>query len=128
MDFDISMLVLRLAAGFIFIAHGWPKVRGMKMTAEHFESMGFKPGNVWGTIVALLEFVGGIAILLGFFAQPAAFGIAIVMLVALFWKISNGQGLVGGYELDLALLAIAITLTLLPSGIYALGGSIASGY
>lgn len=122
MDFDISMLALRLATGFIFIAHGWPKVRGMKMTAQHFESMGFKPGNVWGTIVALVEFVGGIAVLLGFYAQLAAFGLAIVMLVAIFWKLGKGQGLVGGYELDLILLSAAIAITLLSTGAYAIGG------
>ncbi|MDO8582590.1 MAG: DoxX family protein [bacterium] len=122
MDFDISMLVLRLTAGFIFIAHGWPKVKGMKMTAQHFESMGFKPGHVWGTAVALVEFIGGIALILGFLAQPAAFAMAIVMLVALFWKLGKGQGLVGGYELDLVLLAVLITITLLDSGAYSMTG------
>ena len=128
MDFDISMLALRLVAGFIFIAHGWPKVKGMKMTAQHFESMGFKPGHVWGTAVALIEFVGGIAVLLGFMASTAAFGLAIVMLVALFWKLGKGQGLVGGYELDLALLAIAIAITLLDSGAYSMAGRALYGY
>ncbi len=128
MDFDISMLALRLATGFIFIAHGWPKVKGMKMTAQHFESMGFKPGNVWGTIVALVEFVGGICVLLGLYAQTAAFGLAIVMLVAIFWKLSKGQGLVGGYELDLVLLSAVIAITLLSSGGYAIGGATATGY
>jgi len=122
-DFDISMLVLRLAAGFIFIAHGWPKVRGMRMTAQHFESMGFKPGRVWGTAVALVEFFGGIAIFFGFIAQPAALALAIVMLIALFWKLGKGQGLVGGYELDLLLLAVMIAITLLDSGAYSITGS-----
>jgi len=128
MDFNISMLILRLVAGFIFIAHGWPKVRGMKMTAQHFESMGFKPGHVWGAAVALVEFFGGIAILVGFLAQPAAFALAIVMLVALFWKLGKGQSLVGGYELDLMLLAAMIVLTLLDSGAYSITGGMYYGY
>jgi putative oxidoreductase len=123
MDFDISMLLLRLAAGLVFIAHGWPKVRGMKMTAQHFESMGFKPGHVWGTAVALVEFFGGIAVFLGFAAQPAAFALAIVMLVALFWKLGKGQGLVGGYELDLVLLAVMIAIAFLDAGAYSMTGS-----
>jgi putative oxidoreductase len=122
MDFDISMLVLRLAVGFIFIAHGWPMVRGMKMTAQHFESMGFRPGHVWGTAVALVEFIGGIAVLVGFLVQPAAFALAIVMLVALFWKLGKGQSLVGGYELDLVLLATMIAIMLLGSGAYSMTG------
>ncbi len=128
MDFDISMLVLRLAAGFIFIAHGWPKVRGMKMTAQHFESMGFKPGHVWGTAVALVEFVGGIGLLLGFLVQPLAFALAVVMLMALFWKLGKGQSLVGGYELDLMLLATMIAVMLLDSGAYSMTGGMYYGY
>lgn len=122
MDIDVSLLILRLVVGFIFIAHGWPKVRGMKMTAQHFESMGFRPGHVWGTAVALVEFFGGIAVLLGFMTSTAAFALAIVMLVALFWKLSKGQSLVGGYELDLLLLASAIVLTLLDAGAYSMAG------
>ncbi len=122
MDFDISLFILRLVAGFIFVAHGWPKVKGMRMTAQHFESMGFKPGHVWGTAVALIEFVGGISLILGFLAQPAAFALAIVMLVALFWKLGKGQGLVGGYELDLLLLAVMMAVTLLDSGAYSMTG------
>ena len=122
MDFDISMLALRLAFGLIFIAHGWPKVKNMKTTVQHFEAMGFKPGKVWGTVVALVEFAGGIAVGLGVLSQPAALAIAAVMLVALFWKIAKGQGLVGGYELDLILLAVAIALALLPAGSLSLDG------
>jgi putative oxidoreductase len=120
MPFDVSMLLLRLALGVIFVAHGWPKVKNMKMTAQHFESMGFKPGNLWGTLVGLVEFVGGLAVIFGVGMQVASLGIAIVMLIALFWKIGKGQGLVGGYELDLMLLATALALTLLAPGVYAL--------
>lgn len=98
------------------------------MTANHFESMGFKPGNIWGTVVALVEFFGGLAVFFGFYASVGALGIACVMLVALLWKIQRGQGLVGGYELDLILLAAAIAVVLLGSGVYALDANMVSGY
>lgn len=120
MQFDISMLLLRLALGLIFIVHGWPKVKNMKMTAHHFESMGFKPGNLWGTVVALVEFFGGIAVFFGFFAPIGALGIAMNMLVALFWKIGKGQGLIGGFELDLILLAAALAIVFMGSGAYSI--------
>lgn len=120
MQFDISMLLLRLALGLIFIAHGWPKVKNIKMTAHHFESMGFRPGNLWGTLVSLVEFFGGLAVFFGLFAPIGALGIAVVMLVALFWKIGKGQGLIGGFELDLILLAAALAVVFMGPGIYAI--------
>ena len=113
------MLLLRLALGLIFIVHGWPKVKNVKMTSQHFESMGFKPGNLWGPIVAFVEFIGGLAVFFGIFAQVAALGLALNMLVALFWKIGKGQGLIGGFELDLILLASALAVVFLGAGAYA---------
>ncbi len=118
MNIDISILFLRLAFGLIFIVHGWPKIRSVRVTAQHFETMGFRPGNLWGTLVAGIEFLGGLAIFFGVYTQPAALAIAAIMLVALFWKIGKGQSLVGGYELDLILLAVAISLALMNAGGY----------
>ena len=125
---DISLLLLRLVLGLIFVVHGWPKIRNLKMTAHHFESMGFHPGNLWGTVVALVEFFGGLAVFFGFFSHLGALGIAIVMLVSVFWKMSKGQGLVGGFELDLVLLAVAIAVLLLGSGGYSIERSMIGGY
>ena len=120
MQFNVSMLLIRLALGLIFIVHGWPKVKNMKMTAHHFESMGFRPGNLWGTVVALVEFLGGIAVFFGFFAPIGALGIAIIMLVALFWKIGKGQGFIGGFELDLILLVAALAIVFMGQGMYSI--------
>lgn len=117
---DISLLLLRLALGLIFIVHGLPKIKNLRMTAHHFESMGFRPGNLWGTIVAFVEFFGGLAVFFGLLTGVAALGIAINMIVALFWKINKGQGLVGGFEFDLILLVVALTIVMLGGGAYSL--------
>lgn len=121
---DISLLLLRLALGLIFIVHGWPKIKNVRMTAHHFESMGFRPGNLWGTIVAFVEFFGGIAVFFGFLTGVAALGLAIIMLVALFWKMGKGQGLVGGFEFDLILLVVALVIVMLGGGAYSLESNI----
>jgi uncharacterized membrane protein YphA (DoxX/SURF4 family) len=47
--------------------------------------MGFKPGMLWGTLIALVEFVGGIAIFLGIYAEFAAALFAYQMMVGTFW-------------------------------------------
>ena len=63
-----------------------------------------------GTFIALLETIGGLAIILGISIQPIALLFAFEMLVTTIWKIRQGKGFVNGYEFDLLLLATAITI------------------
>ncbi len=116
---DVALLLLRLAVGIIFVVHGWPKIRNLRETAQNFEGMGFKPGAFWGPLVAIVEFVGGLAIFFGLYTGLAALLLGVEMLVGTFWKMSRGQGLAGGYELDLILLAGCIVLLALGPGVYA---------
>ncbi|MEK9183802.1 MAG: DoxX family protein [Patescibacteria group bacterium] len=117
---DWAYLLLRLAFALVFIVHGWPKLKGLKENAKNFEAMGFKPGNLWGTIVALTETLGGLAIFFGFYTQLAALLIAINMLVAMLWKMKNKHGFAGGYELDLVLFTIALVFATVGAGLYSL--------
>lgn len=109
------MVALRVFVGLVFIVHGLPKLKNLKQTSEWLGSVGFKPGAFWGLLVAVLEFFGGVALLLGAFTQILAALFAIQMLVITFWKIQKGDKLSGGYEFDLALLFLC--LMLLTSGI-----------
>lgn len=113
---DWALLILRIVVGIIFIAHGWPKFKDLKANAGSFEMMGFKPGILWGTIVAFVEFLGGLALLVGFATQLAALLIAFDMLVAFLWKVQRGQKLVGGFELDLTLMASVLVLATIGAG------------
>lgn len=117
---DWAYLALRLVIGLIFLAHGWPKLKSLKTNANHFEAMGFKTGQFWGTIVALIETIGGVALIIGLYAQVAAVLIVVDMLVASIWKIRRGQGLVGGYELDLILLLVTLLFATIGAGVYSL--------
>ena len=117
---DWALLLLRLVYGAIFLAHGWPKLKNLKTTAQNFEMMGFKPGAFWGTIVALAETFGGLAVILGIGTQYAGLVLAFNMLVATLWKLKNGQKLIGGFELDLSLLAIGLILATLDGGSFSL--------
>ncbi|MBI2024867.1 MAG: DoxX family protein [Candidatus Harrisonbacteria bacterium] len=115
-----ALLVLRFVFGAIFLAHGWPKLKNLKANSENFTMMGFKPGAFWGTIVALVETLGGVAIILGIAVQLAGILLAFNMLVATIWKITRGQKLVGGFELDLLLLSAGLVLATLGGGAYSL--------
>ena len=115
---DVALLILRLALGLIFLVHGLPKLMNLKKTGESFAAMGFRPVMLWGTVVAIAESLGGLSVALGWYTQWGALAIAAVMFVALVWKMGRGQGLAGGFELDLILLAVAIFLITSPIGGY----------
>ncbi len=125
-----SLLLLRLVVALIFLAHGYPKIKNLRQNGENFGMMGFRPGMFWGTLVAVLEFFGGVALLLGFAVQVVGAFFAIQMLVATCWKMRRGQGLVSGYELDLLLVAACLVLATFGAGAVSLDAYLAgfAGY
>lgn len=109
-----SALFLRLAVGAIFIAHGRQKLfGGLAGFGQYLESLGVPLPGLFALLVALVEFLGGICLLLGLFTRWAALLIAIVMLVAIL-RVHLPHGLTGadGFEFPLALLAAALSLAL----------------
>lgn len=83
---SVGLLVLRVALGAFFIAHGVSKFQSLEMMNQFFASLGF--GAPWATIVATSEVAAGTAILLGAFLWPAAGLISAVMAVAI-WKVTG---------------------------------------
>jgi len=113
----LGALLVRLALGAVFIAHGYQKlfVAGMDGTINLFRSMGVAVPELFGPLVAFVEFFGGIAIVLGLFTRYVALMLGIVMAAAIVQvKLSIGfiAPMAGppGYELDVALLACALLL------------------
>ena len=112
-------LVLRLTVAAIFLAHGLPKIKDLKTTISNFNAMGFKPGALWGTYIAILEVFGGALMILGFGVQILGLLFAGEMLVAAVWKIKNGQKLRNEYELDFLLMAASLALATWGGGMLA---------
>lgn len=114
---DFVLLILRVILGLVLVAHGWPKFKNLKGTAQSFEEgMGFKPGRLWATIAMIVEFFGGIALILGIFTQGVASLVLIQFLVIIIWKILKKSPIVGGLELDLLIWAIAVLLSVQGAG------------
>ncbi|MEK7498540.1 MAG: DoxX family protein [Patescibacteria group bacterium] len=120
-----SWVLLRIIVGLIFFKHGFPKLKDLKGTATMFDGMGFRPGHLWGTFVALLEVVGGFALVFGFLSQPFALLFAIEMLVATL-MVKRKMGLVNGYEFDLILLAACLAIFSGGSGVLSIDQAIFS--
>jgi putative oxidoreductase len=119
---SFAVFLLRVVLALIFIAHGWPKIKDLKKNAENFNGMGFRPGMFWGTIVALLEFLGGISLLFGFLVPFLCVFYALQFATITIWKWTRKAPFTGqyGWELDLLILAGVIVLFFVGAGAYAL--------
>ncbi len=114
---DWGIFVLRVVLGLIMVAHGLPKVKNLKKTAESFKGMGFWPAGFWATVVAFVEFGGGLALIFGFLTQFFALLIAIQFIVILLkLKFKPEAKFKGGYEFDLLIFASALILATLGGG------------
>ena len=96
------------------------ELKDLRKTAAGFDAMGFRPGKFWGALVALLEFFGGIALVLGFYTQTFAALFALQFITIIVWKLAERQPFVGGWELDLLILTALLVLVANGSGAYSL--------
>ncbi|MBG9941690.1 DoxX family protein [Brevibacillus formosus] len=121
--FECSALILRVIAGLTFAIHGVAKFQmGLENVAGFFGTMGLPAFIAY--LVAFLEVVGGIALILGLGTRVFAGALSVVMLGAIF-KAKLAAGFLGGeggagYELDLALLAMLVSLGISGSTKFAL--------
>ena len=126
---DLALLVLRLAVGIVVFAHGAQKVFqfGLAGTGESFAGMGVPLGEVAGPAVAVIELVGGAAIVVGAATRVFALLIAATMAVAsVLVHGANGIFLAdGGFELTMLLGAGAIALALASAGRYSVDAIVA---
>jgi putative oxidoreductase len=89
---NLALLVLRVAAGAVMLAHGINHIFGggkVAGTARWFESLGMRPGPVHAWLASLTEIVAGAGLVVGLLTPFGGAGIVGVMLVA--W-ITNHRG------------------------------------
>jgi len=111
--YNFAPLPLRIISGIGFMMHGLPKLLDISNTQNSFTNMGLPPELA--IVIGLLEFIGGLAILLGVLTRIAAGLLAINMIGAIL-LVKLSKGFIDGYELDLLYLAIMISLMLTGPG------------
>jgi putative oxidoreductase len=100
-------------AGVVFIAHGIPKFYDVSGGYGFFQSINLPPELF--IPIALLEVIGGLAILFGILTRIAS-AIFIIEMIGAILTVKLSDGFVGGYEFELLLISICITLVILGPG------------
>src|SRR5436190_18178056 len=122
---NVGLAVLRIAVATIFIRHGAQKlfVFGFGGVAGMFGHMGIPfPGRM-GPLIGVLEFFGGIALVIGLLTRLVALGFVCDMLGAILLVLLK-KGF-SGFELEFMLLGSSVALVLMGAGRYSVDSLLA---
>lgn len=119
-------LLIRVALGLVLIPHGMQKLfgafggPGMGGFIGTLQKVGYPMAEVWGWLIALLEFGGGILLVIGLFTRPVALAVLIFMLEAARFHLGIGGFFwtLRGNEYPLILAAVALYLIIRGAGPY----------
>ncbi|TDB74055.1 DoxX family protein [Micromonospora sp. KC721] len=111
---DVVILLARVGIGIVFFAHGWQKLvtNGIDGTAAFFDQAGVPLPTLSAWFAALVELIGGAALIVGAGLPIAGLLLAVTMAGA-FLFVHAGKGLFidqGGYEYVLTLGAASLLL------------------
>lgn len=107
---EVGNLLLRVVLGIIFLAHGTVKFQGgIENIVGWFSSIGLPGGFAY--VVAIIELVGGIALILGLGTRIVSALLVLIMAGAIV-KVQFAAGFIGGHAYDLVLLIIGVHLVL----------------
>lgn len=117
---DAALLLLRVALGVVFIAHGWDKVfpGGAEDTVQQWAAAGIPQPTVAVWAVSVVEMLGGALLVLGFLT-PAAAGVLALDMVGAFYFVHLGKGFFvtdGGGEFVVVLFAACLILVVFGAG------------
>lgn len=120
----LGLLILRLVVGLTMAAHGAQKLfgwfggYGLQGTGGFLEKLGFVPGRRNALFAGLAEVTGGLLLALGLATPLAATLIVSVMFVAVATvHVKNGYfNSNQGYEYNLTLAAVAVSIAIIGAG------------
>jgi putative oxidoreductase len=124
----LALMLLRVGLGVVFIFHGYPKLfTHTHETMGFFEKIGFPGYFVY--IAGVVEFFGGLVLILGLFTRIAALLLAGEMAIAVL-KVHLPQGTimdVKNYEFPMILAVTCFALATMGAGLLSLDHAIYRG-
>ena len=136
---DVALLAVRAALAWVFIYYGAAKLfdvfpgegpHGIHQTALYMaDAAHLRPGKFFAVLAGLIEFGGGIAMALGFLTRLAGLALLGDMVMAMI-TVTWATGLASstsppGYQLNLALAALALAAALIGAGRYSVDAVLA---
>ncbi|MDX1690243.1 MAG: DoxX family protein [Acidimicrobiia bacterium] len=118
---DAGLLILRIAIGIVFVAHGVKHFVNREKTERWVASMGFRSPTVQWFFMTFVEIGVGLALAAGFLTSVGGAGTVALLFVA-FWTVHRDAGFWitarpdEGYEYVLVLVAIGAALAVVGPG------------
>lgn len=135
---DITPLIARITLGIVMFPHGAQKIlgiwggHGLQAVMESFDTWFGIPFFI-SALVAIAEFFGSIALILGFMSRFSATSMIMVMLGAIYYVTGNhffmnwysqpGRG--EGFEYHLLIIGLSVIVAIAGGGKFSLDGIIA---
>jgi putative oxidoreductase len=132
---DVALLIIRVALAWVFIYNGggklfgWFHEGGIHTYADFFANTAhLHPGTFFAVLSGVTEFAGGIALAVGLLGRLIGLALlgdmVIAMITVTFKNGLEGSSLGSGYELNIALAVLALSVVLLGCGRYSLDASL----
>jgi putative oxidoreductase len=124
---DVALLAARVGLAWIFIYHGAGTLfgafggSGVHPQAVYFaHTAHLQPGTFFAVLGGIIECFGGAAVGVGLLGRLAALGLVGDMVIAMI-TVTFGHGIIGnsagsGYELNVALAALALVIAIMGTG------------
>ena len=114
----LGLFTIRLVVGVLFFVHGYLKFsEGITNTVAFFETIGI--AGFLAYVVAVIELIGGVLMIFGIGTRFISVLFSMILIGALL-TVKRSTGMLGGYELDIAFLAMSVSLFLSGGGPYSL--------
>lgn len=117
----LAPFILRVLLSLIFIDLGFLKFRGEKESwRASFDTLGLRPADLFLSLYALLQILGGLLLLVGLWTQVAALAFVIFSGTELYVEWKAREILKRDMVFYLIIFAISLSLLLSGAGAYAI--------